>query len=380
MIRWARGHGRETKTPQTKQFVATMLQACKVGLGAAKRHSQTIEIAAVAIGAVVLGGSLFWQHLHRFDTTQQALSLLPKTSVQQQLITTKDSKVSYTASKDASVRNKLVIADPTNATNGQNLYEASFGLDPGKGLTFSQATPSSDQSSSGIPNVPGLPSGAGQPDQNAKLSFTIIPIGGGVQQGRLTGNRVQFPSSGGQRFYTFRKNGVAEDILLTKAPGDTAHYQWKLNLPSSLEARMLPSGAVGIYSANPELFGNIQVGDSKSQALLDKVRKNGQKDTLAFVLPGPVIKTANGTTDYSHAKFSLSHNILTLTANSLQHLSYPLSIDPSVVVTTTNDFRTGYDNGMIDYTTTADQITRAGISGGATGTWQYTAGGASCAT
>ncbi|HSX36523.1 MAG TPA: hypothetical protein VLG13_00140 [Patescibacteria group bacterium] len=380
MIRQVRRYWRDIKTRQAKQFMAAALRACKVGFRAVKRHSQTIEIAAVAVGVVVLGGSLFWQHLHRFDTTQQALNLLPKTSVQQKLITSKDGKVSYTAATDASVRNKLVVADPTNATNGQNLYEASFGLDSGKGLTFSQATPASSQSSPSIPHVPGLPSGAGQPDQNAKLSFTITPMGGGVQQGRQTNGRVQYPSAGGQRFYTFRKNGVAEDILLTKAPGDTAQYQWKLNLPSSLEARMLPSGAVGIYSANPDLFGNIQVGDTKSQQLLDKARKNGAKDTLAFVLPAPVIKTANGTTDYSHTKFSLSHNILTLTANSLRHFSYPLSIDPQVVVSSTNEFRLGYDDGMIDYTTTADQITRANISGGAVGTWNYTYNGNSCAT
>ncbi|HSX17250.1 MAG TPA: hypothetical protein VLH86_04065, partial [Patescibacteria group bacterium] len=223
-----------------------------------------------------------------------------------------------------------------------------------------------------------------QPDQNAKLSFTITPIGGGVQQGRQTNGRVQYPSAGGQRFYTFRKNGVAEDILLTKAPADTAQYQWKLNLPSSLEARMLPSGAVGIYSANPDLFGNIQVGDSKSQTLLDKARKNGAKDTLAFALPAPVIKTTTGKTDYGHTKFSLKDNILTLTATELKKLSYPLSIDPSVVVTTTNDFRTGYDDGMIDYTTTADQITRANISGGAVGsvanTYSFTAGRSSTHT
>jgi len=324
--------------------------------------------AKATIIAVILaaGGLFFFHYFTRFNVAPNALSLLPRTSVQTKFIQSKDGFVSYSAASDNSVRNKLVLADPTNATNGSNLYEASFGLDPSKGLTFSQTTPGSSQPSSPIP---GLPNGAGQSDAGGKLSFHLAPIGGGVQQSRLVDNRVQRPSAGGQRFYTFRKNGVAEDILLSKAPGDTAQYQWKLDLPSSLEARMMADGSVGIYSANPNLFGNIQVGDQKSQALLDKARKNGTKDTLAFVLPAPFIKTMDRKTDFSHTKFSLTkNNILTLTATSLKKFSYPISIDPSVVVTTTGDFQKGYDDGMIDYgNLTANAITRNNISGGAVG-------------
>jgi len=136
---------------------------------------------------------------------------------------------------------------------------------------------------------------------------------------------------------------------------------------------MMADGSVGIYSANPNLFGNIQVGDTKSQQLLEKARKKGAKDTLAFVLPAPFIKTTDGKTDSTHTKFSLKNSILTLTATDLKKLSYPLSIDPSVVVTTTGDFQTGYDDGMIDYgNLTANAITRNNISGGAVGSTTQT--------
>ncbi|HSX17282.1 MAG TPA: hypothetical protein VLH86_04225, partial [Patescibacteria group bacterium] len=348
---------------------------------AVRTNFKPIATSAASL-VLIMGSSVFLSHYFtRFNVAPGALGLLPKTSVEVKLIQTKNGTVNYHAASDSSVKNKVVLADPTDATDGHNLYEASLSKDPGKGLTFSQATTANNQSTPSIPNVPGLPSGAGQSDPNAKLSFSLTPLGGGVQHGRVVDGRLQYPSDGGQRFYTFRKNGIAEDILLTKAPGNTAQYQWRLDLPSSLEARMMGNGSVGIYSANAGLFGNVQVGDQKSQALLDKARKNGQKDTLAFVLPAPFIKSMDGRTNYQDAKFGLKGNILTLTATNLQKQTYPLSIDPStVVVTSTSDFRTGFDDGMIDYTTTANQITRSGISGGATGTWNYTAGSASCAT
>ncbi len=204
-------------------------------------------------------------------------------------------------------------------------------------------------------------------DSSGDLSFRLQPL---FQQssGRRDAARVIYASAGSQQVYTYMRNGVKEDILLSQAPGDTAQYAWRLGLGSKLTARMLPDGSVGIYSADPTLYGNLQISDAKSRKLVDAARARGDKSALKYVLPKPYIKSLDSKKQYGDVSFKLDGDILTLEAHNLLSKTYPLSIDPSVVVTTTADFRSGFDDGMIDYST-AGQIGRSNISLGTVPSW-----------
>lgn len=158
--------------------------------------------------------------------------------------------------------------------------------------------------------------------------------------------RGMFPVSTSTKiFQTFKKNGVKEDIILTKAPGKTASWQWKLGLSDKLSAKLMPDGSVGIFAANPNLYGNLQISVPKSQSLVDKARTN-DKSYEIFDIPAPFIKNAKGQTLSEDVSFKLVGDILTLTARNLTKQHYPISIDPSVVITTTADFATGTDDAV----------------------------------
>src|SRR5665647_2574614 len=127
----------------------------------------------------------------------------------------------------------------------------------------------------------------------------------------------------------------------------------------------MPDGSVGIFAASPNLYGDITISDAKSQALIDKARTT-DKTYQIFAIPAPYIKNAQGQTLKEDVNYKLAGDTLTLEARNLNNQHYPISIDPSAVITTTADFATGTDDGMIDYST-ADQIGRSNISLGTVG-------------
>jgi hypothetical protein len=234
-----------------------------------------------------------------------------------------------------------LAANKTDAT-GEQPYQAELSKDPKKGITFS--------------------------DSDGNRNITLLPKFSTLGA-KLTENRVMYPSGTNEKhIYSFKTNGIKNDIVLTKAPGeDTKTYAWQLKLDKNLEARMSSDGSVGVYSADEALFDNVQVGDQKSQQLIDKARSNGAKNSLVFELPKPFILDANNQTKYEDVSYSLQGDLLTLTANNLNRQSYPLTIDPTITVTTTSEFlqQTG-NTGNID-TSTAGQISRAFSDAGAVG-------------
>jgi N-acetylneuraminic acid mutarotase len=209
-------------------------------------------------------------------------------------------------------------------------------------------------------------------DSEGNLSFEMIPLFA-KQAGRAQEGRVVYPiSSNVTAVYTPKRNGIKEDIIVSSKPkANTQTYSWTLETGDKLEAKMQPDGSVGIYSGDPMLGGDITVGDTKSQELLDKARRSGAKTQLSFMIPKPYVVDADGHKSFDDVAFSLDGNTLTLTVGKLRERQYPLSIDPSIVVTSTADFRTGIDDGMIDYST-AGQITRSNVSIGTVGAWHYT--------
>ena len=71
-------------------------------------------------------------------------------------------------------------------------------------------------------------------------------------------------------------------------------YSYELDLPDSLEARILPDGSIGIYSANPALFGNITYSTDEDRARVMEARKEGVKNHMVFGIPAPYIKDQSG--------------------------------------------------------------------------------------
>jgi len=213
-------------------------------------------------------------------------------------------------------------------------------------------------------------------DTNSKLAFDMVPQFN-TDEAREVNNRVVYPISGTdqQVIYTLKNNGIKEDIVLNSAPnGGALDYAYTLKLPDTLVAKLLPDGSVGIYSADPALFGEISASTPDDQAMVDKARKNAAKDHLVFGLPAPVIHESGSaaavTTAQAH--FELSGTTLRVKASGLSDkLSYPVSVDPSVVVSTTADFAKGNNEGNIDFST-ADQINRGGLTGGTVGAWAAT--------
>lgn len=205
-------------------------------------------------------------------------------------------------------------------------------------------------------------------DTNTKLRFTMTPQTGAAT-GKVVNGHLVFPlGRGTQAVYTLKNNGLKEDIVLENYITDTMEFRYTLDLPEELTARIGSDGSLGIYSPNPMLFGDITT-DDKEKIL--SARKTTAKDHLLFVLPAPVIIEKGGQQANAPAHFSLEGDTLTVTAEKLKDLHYPLSIDPSVVVTSSNDFATGNNEDNIDYSVDG-QITRGGLTGGSIGAYAST--------
>jgi hypothetical protein len=226
-----------------------------------------------------------------------------------------------------------------------------------------------------------LPTNAGQGittyDNTSNLSFTMIPLFSTYSAKQVSGHTV-YPIGidGPKAVYTVKANGVQEDVVYAQAPKGSIKLQYRLKLPSTLQARMMSGGNIGIYSASPYLFGNITYGSSADQQKVQLAREKSAKNNLVFVLPAPKIITASGllpTNSNQQVSLSLNGNIVTVSANGLGDINGPISIDPSVIVTAASDFMTnGNNEGDITYDTTNNQITEAGLTGGTIGSWTAT--------
>jgi hypothetical protein len=291
-------------------------------------------------GAIVGVGLYAGHQMYEFSAAEQ--NLIKGSTVDKKFIKASKGSISYDRSDDTAAKSKksVTLAAARLDSTGKTPYRAELATSKGE-ITFS--------------------------DAEGQREFKIIPqFTTGTAQ--YKDGIVTYPQGIARKHvYTFRKNGVKEDIILAKAPGNEIRFSWRLELGNELQAKLMANGDVGIYSANPYLFGNVQVSDDKSQKLIDNARKSGAKTNLAFVLPAPYISESAGGKNYQDVKFSLDGSTLTLTARNLRTKQYPLSIDPSVVVTTTADFATNFsDDGGIDYSV-ADQISRQNITSGATG-------------
>jgi len=305
-----------------------------------------VLVAALIVISPIYGVITSYITSQAYKLTTKETALLSQSTVGTKYIKETSDAITYNRADEQptskGVEQAITLAANKADATGKQPYQAELSKDPKKGITFS--------------------------DSDGNRSVTMLAKSSGFSA-KLSDNRVIYPSSSSEKqVYSFKTNGLKSDIILTTAPGaDTKTYTWQLKLDKTLEARLNSDGSVGIYSADSSLYDSMQVGDQKSQQLIDKARQNGVKNTLVFELPRPFILDANNQTSYENVAYTLKDNELTLTARNLNHQNYPLTIDPTITVTTTSDFqqKTG-DTGNID-TSVANQISRATPDIGATG-------------
>jgi hypothetical protein len=219
-------------------------------------------------------------------------------------------------------------------------------------------------------------------DQTGQVSIRLIPEFK-ARDGKQVSDRIVYPlvNQSGQLVYTVKANGLKEDLVIEESDGrDTRSFDYTLKLPASLEARLLSNGSIGIYSADQALFGNISYGSDADRAKVEAARTKSDKNNLVFMIPAPVIRQTGDGNDQVAASFKLDGDRLTLTAKNLTKASYPISIDPSVAVTSATSFGLGNQEGGIEFDATNNQLKRGSLTGGTIGAWHYTHGSSDLGT
>jgi hypothetical protein len=225
-------------------------------------------------------------------------------------------------------------------TAGGAKYSASLGLDARDGIALT--------------------------DTSNKLKISLTPKFD-TQQAKQVDGHIVYPVGGAdsQLVYTFRGNGLKEDIVLYSNPSDVASYAYNLKLPSALEARQMPDGSIGIYGGDSVLYGDISYGSDKDKSIVESAQAHSKKTTLLYVIPAPVIKESNGKS-VAKAQFHFDQKTSTLTilVSALRQASYPLTIDPSLALASASDFAQGNSDSNIDIDTTNNTVSRGAITGG----------------
>ena len=270
-------------------------------------------------------------------------SIIGKSSVDTNLI--KESAKGYTYQRSAqqkpNIPPQVKVSDQENST-GSTLYTSKLPKNPKDGITFA--------------------------DEKQERNVNIKSLSD-LSTGKLQDGRIVYPVSATEKhIYSLKLNGLKEDILLTKPTQKVLTFSWQLSMGKELEARLSPDGSVGIYSVSSDYFGDISIGDDKSQKLVDNARINGKKTNMVYIIPKPYIVDSRGTKIFEDVSYKLDGNTLTLTALNMIQKNYPITIDPSIAVTSTAEFKLNVgEDSSIDYATTTGQIATSAIDTGATG-------------
>ncbi len=209
-------------------------------------------------------------------------------------------------------------------------------------------------------------------DSQNNIDFTVKPKFN-LMAGKQDGNRVVYPLAGnnGWAVYTMHAVGVKEDLLLTRATGNTMAFDYTLGLGSNLAARVQKDGSIGVFG-NTLFSGNVATSDSKDAALLQKARQNAQKNTLLFSIPAPTVRSFGRIKTSVHAKYSVHGDDLTVTVTNLNKARYPITVDPSIFVTSATQFMEGNNETNVDFNADDGLIEKGFTTGARFDSWQAT--------
>jgi hypothetical protein len=187
-------------------------------------------------------------------------------------------------------------------------------------------------------------------------------------------NRVVYPLPGNKatKIYTLKANSIKEDIILHEYQGSEMSFDYELDLPDGVEARLETDGSVGIYGVDNIFLGDVATGSEEDEQLLEQARENGERTELLFHLPAPFVIEENKRRSEANAWFTLDGDRLTLHADSLDEGNYPLSIDPSVYVESAMQFMRGNNETNVYFDVDYDLIRKAGFTGASFDSWSPT--------
>lgn len=208
-------------------------------------------------------------------------------------------------------------------------------------------------------------------DNISKIDLTLKPRFK-AYSGQQKDGYVVYPlfQQNAQMIYSFKYNGVKEDIIVPNYTKDELSFAFDLELPVGIEARLEQNGDIGIYSADSALFGNVSYGSDSDRQLVEKAKANSTKTNKVFSIPAPIIKDADGKIHHDLSVFTLDNSVLTIKSFGLKDLPYPISIDPTIRVTSAGDFARAKLDHNIDIDTDVDgYINRAPVTGGEITSW-----------
>lgn len=323
----------------------------------ARRIDVRKPIHAVVVGVILAGilapvvNQLVINERYQLSWANKAVAERPSPSLMSKLHYDKEKRATiFNPDGDVSgmePQDKLRASMGAGGKKDKQLYTATMPDDPTKGVMIQ--------------------------DNVNDISVTFKPQMA-LLDGRAQDGRVVYPlkDQDGQMVFTPKGNGIKEDIILTHRPKhDAADFKYQLEYPESVEARLEEDGRIGFYTGSPELFGNISYGSDKDRDMVEKARKNASKTYLMFSIPAPTIRETGKSSDAVKARFVLSGKTLTVQTTGLHKGSYPLSIDPTFLLTSTSDFVLGSIDDNIDLSV-ANQVGRQALIGGSTPGWTAT--------
>jgi N-acetylneuraminic acid mutarotase len=173
-----------------------------------------------------------------------------------------------------------------------------------------------------------------------------LAFGPGVERS----GRVLFTAAGGEVavVLTPLSTGLKEDIVLARPGGDSLAMEWDLDLDPGLEARLDASGDIVIDDRASGRAGKVQIGGDGTRQASSLTQGTRPGTSPRYRSPAPVVRQATGAVEPGIARFELDHGRIRLLASGLARLSYPITIDPSIVFPRDEGFHVrGNDEGGV---------------------------------
>ena len=256
-----------------------------------------------------------------YQLTPQARLLLSKPDAKM------TAQVSYNSSKHEYAINKKVANHPVSPNPTVLVGQPSTGL-------YSATLPDN------------LARGIRVTNNTDRISLTLQPMFKTAAAKEESGHFV-YPGQGGvQAVYTPQAYQLAEDLILNHPIGNDLSLAYRIGLPKGLTTTPGSNGTVIISSKGDPLF---------ELAAPTVIESNGHQ---------------GGKPASASARLMIKGTKLTLVASGLTHLTYPVVIDPSILVSSATGFTTGNNEG--DITATANQFSESGLSGAELNTWTAT--------
>ncbi|MCA1807795.1 MAG: hypothetical protein LC687_08120, partial [Actinobacteria bacterium] len=167
-------------------------------------------------------------------------------------------------------------------------------------------------------------------------------------------------------------SGYKEDIVLKRYQGKKLRFDYDLTVPEGVEARLETDGSVGFYGVEDVLLSNVTAASEEDEALLEKARQNGQKTSLLFRIPAPVVYELDRQKSVADVYYELDGNTLSTVATNLKQANYPISIDPSVYVESARKFLRGNEETNVDFDVDNELIQKGTTTGARFNNWNST--------